>query len=120
MRSLPIAFRSAIGVFVPVFSRPVWQHVQVLLPGAVLAPGKRGPHRVGVGGSLMMRAGLSSGHTASQAPHGHALSLPHGYTVPGLLLLGEHCGIVFAAMRVHKTAKTASSPLPVWPPPYTL
>jgi len=41
MRSLPIAFRSAIGVFAPVFSRPVWQHVKVLMTGAVLAPGKR-------------------------------------------------------------------------------
>src|SRR5262245_38961629 len=41
MLSLPIAFRSAIGVFAPVFSRPVWQHVKVLLSGAVLAPGKR-------------------------------------------------------------------------------
>src|ERR1051325_7681770 len=41
MPALPIAFSSVIGVFVPVFSRPVWQHVQVLLTGAVLAPGKR-------------------------------------------------------------------------------
>src|SRR5256714_5772891 len=41
MLSLPIAFTSAIGVFAPVFSRPVWQHVTVLLTGAVLAPGKR-------------------------------------------------------------------------------
>src|SRR5687767_4022676 len=41
MLSLPIAFRSVIGVFVPAFSRPVWQHVKVLLTGAVLAPGKR-------------------------------------------------------------------------------
>ena len=41
MLSLPIAFRSAIGVFAPVFSRPVWQHVKVLMTGAVLAPGKR-------------------------------------------------------------------------------
>ena len=39
--SLPIAFRSVIGVFVPVFSRPVWPHVKVLRTGAVLAPGKR-------------------------------------------------------------------------------
>src|SRR4030095_2268745 len=38
---LPIAFTSAIGVFAPVFSRPVWQHVKVLLTGAVLAPGPR-------------------------------------------------------------------------------
>jgi hypothetical protein len=41
MLSLPIAFISAIEVFAPVFSRPVWQHVQVLMAGAVLAPGKR-------------------------------------------------------------------------------
>ena len=41
MLSLPIALSSAIGVFAPVFSRPVWQHVKVLLTGAVLAPGKR-------------------------------------------------------------------------------
>ena len=41
MLSLPIAFSSAIGVFAPVFSRPVWPHGQVLLTGAVLAPGQR-------------------------------------------------------------------------------
>src|SRR4029450_11393435 len=41
MLSLPIAFSSAIGVFAPVFSRPVWPPVKVLLTGAVLAPGQR-------------------------------------------------------------------------------
>ena len=41
MLSLPIVFTSAIGVFAPVFSRPVWQHVKVLMTGAVLAPGQR-------------------------------------------------------------------------------
>jgi hypothetical protein len=41
MLSLPIAFSTSIGVFAPVFSRPIWQHVKVLLTGAVLAPGKR-------------------------------------------------------------------------------
>ena len=40
MLSLPIAFRSAIGGFAPVFSRPVWQRVKVLMTGAILAPGK--------------------------------------------------------------------------------
>jgi hypothetical protein len=39
--SLPIAFSSVIGIFAPVFSRPVWQHVKVLLTGAVLVPGQR-------------------------------------------------------------------------------
>lgn len=41
MLALPIAFSSVIGIFAPVFSRPVWQHVKVLLAGAILAPGKR-------------------------------------------------------------------------------
>src|SRR5262245_39990977 len=41
MLSLPIAFSSAIGVFAPVFLRPVGQHVKVLITGAVLAPGTR-------------------------------------------------------------------------------
>lgn len=41
MLSLPIAFSSVIGILAPVFSRPVWPHVNVLLTGAVLAPGKR-------------------------------------------------------------------------------
>jgi DDE superfamily endonuclease len=41
MLSLPIAFSSVIGVFAPVFSRPGWQPVKVLLTGAVLAPGSR-------------------------------------------------------------------------------
>ena len=38
MLSLPIAFSSAIGVFAPVCSRPVWQHVKVLMTGAVWSP----------------------------------------------------------------------------------
>ena len=34
-------YLTLISVFVPVFSKRVWQHVQVLLVGAILAPGKR-------------------------------------------------------------------------------
>lgn len=41
MLSLPSALSSAIGVFAPVFSRPVWLHVKVLMIGAVLAPGQQ-------------------------------------------------------------------------------
>jgi hypothetical protein len=41
MLSLPDTFLSVISIFVPVFSRPVWQHAKVLLTGAVLAPGTR-------------------------------------------------------------------------------
>jgi hypothetical protein len=41
MLSLPTPFVSVIAVFAPVFSKPVWQHVKVLLTGAILTPGKR-------------------------------------------------------------------------------
>jgi hypothetical protein len=41
MLSLPIELMSVIVTFMPLFSKPVWQHVQVLLAGAILAPGKR-------------------------------------------------------------------------------
>ena len=41
MLTLPTEFLRVIAVFAPVFSKPVWQHVKVLLTGAVLAPGRR-------------------------------------------------------------------------------
>jgi hypothetical protein len=41
MLSLPITCSRVMGVFAPVFSRPVWPPVNVLLTGAVLAPGTR-------------------------------------------------------------------------------
>ena len=41
MLTLPSELTSLIVAFAPVFSKPVWQHVQVLLVGAILAPGKR-------------------------------------------------------------------------------
>ena len=41
MLSLPIVFSSAMGVLAPVFSRPVWPPVKVLMTGAGLAPGQR-------------------------------------------------------------------------------
>jgi hypothetical protein len=41
MLSLPTTYISVMAVFAPVFSKPVWQHVNVLLTGAILAPGRR-------------------------------------------------------------------------------
>jgi hypothetical protein len=41
MLSLPTTFISVIAVFAPVFTKPVWQHVKVLITGAILAPGRR-------------------------------------------------------------------------------
>ncbi|MCA1603498.1 MAG: transposase [Acidobacteria bacterium] len=41
MLTLPFALTSLIVGFAPLFSKPVWEHVQVLLVGAILAPGKR-------------------------------------------------------------------------------
>src|ERR687885_1188510 len=41
MRTLPTAMIRVLTPFAPLFSRRVWQHAQVLLVGAILAPGKR-------------------------------------------------------------------------------
>src|SRR5215510_13608001 len=38
---MPCEFVALIVAFAPLFSKPVFQHVQVLLMGAILAPGKR-------------------------------------------------------------------------------
>jgi hypothetical protein len=38
---MPCEFVALIVAFAPLFSKPVFQHVQVLLVGAILAPGKR-------------------------------------------------------------------------------
>ena len=41
MRTLSTEYLTLILAFAPVFTKRVWQHVQVLLTGAILAPGKR-------------------------------------------------------------------------------
>jgi hypothetical protein len=41
MLTLPVNLRPLIGYFAPQFSKRVWNHVQVLLVGALLTPGRR-------------------------------------------------------------------------------
>ena len=41
MRTLPLKMVQALAPFAPLFSERVWQHAQVLLIGAILAPGRR-------------------------------------------------------------------------------
>jgi hypothetical protein len=41
VRTLPTAMIRVLTPFAPLFSKRVWQHAQVLLMGAILAPGKR-------------------------------------------------------------------------------
>ena len=41
MRTLPKEMIRVSAPFAPLFSERVWQHVQLLLAGAILAPGKR-------------------------------------------------------------------------------
>src|SRR5260221_13838420 len=41
LRLLPADMVALLAPFAPLFSRPVWRHVQVLLVGAILAPGRR-------------------------------------------------------------------------------
>src|SRR3954451_22542797 len=41
MHTLPNAMIQLLAPFAPLFSKRVWSHVQVLLMGTILAPGKR-------------------------------------------------------------------------------
>jgi hypothetical protein len=41
VRTLPATMIRALAPFAPLFSKSVWQHVQVLVAGAILAPGRR-------------------------------------------------------------------------------
>src|SRR2546430_14387558 len=41
MLTVPVALTRLIVKFAPVFSKRVWEHAQVLVVGALLAPGKR-------------------------------------------------------------------------------
>lgn len=41
MHSLPTALEGVLMPFAPVFSRPIWRRVRVLLAGAILSPGRR-------------------------------------------------------------------------------
>jgi hypothetical protein len=41
MLLVPREFASSLTTFAPLFTTRAWQHVQVLLVGAILAPGKR-------------------------------------------------------------------------------
>lgn len=41
MLLVPKEFARFSTIFAPLFTKRVWQHVQVLLVGAILAPGKR-------------------------------------------------------------------------------
>src|SRR5918997_4864180 len=41
MQTLPAKMLHLLNPFMPLFSRRLWPHVQVLLAGAILAPGKR-------------------------------------------------------------------------------
>lgn len=40
MLTLPSEYLTLIQVFAPLFSKRVWYHIQVLVIGAILAPGK--------------------------------------------------------------------------------
>jgi hypothetical protein len=41
MRTLPTMMIRVLATFAPLFSKRLWRHVQILLAGAILAPGKR-------------------------------------------------------------------------------
>jgi hypothetical protein len=61
MPPLPEAIITVVGVFAPMFSRPVWIHAQVLLVGAILCQGpKNGRSGVACAGSRLSKYGTES------------------------------------------------------------
>lgn len=91
MPPLPEAIITVLGAFVPLFSRPVWCHAQMLLVGAILC---RGPHTVtavlrvmGLGGErrfekyhrVLSRAGWSGLQGAKVLLGLLVLLVPHGW-----------------------------------------
>ena len=50
MLQLPAEWSPLMGEFVPLFSKPVWEHATILLVGAIVAPGTR---TVTAGGRVM-------------------------------------------------------------------
>ncbi len=57
MLMLPDVALMVLGSFAPMFTRPVWNHVQVLVTGAILC---RGPHTVA---GVLRTLGLADGGT---------------------------------------------------------
>ncbi len=41
MLTLPAEYVTLIQAFAPIFSKRIWQHIQILVIGAILAPGNR-------------------------------------------------------------------------------
>ena len=54
---MPKEFAELIATFAPLFTKRVWHHVQVLLVGALLAPGKRTVLVMGLDDTLERRRG---------------------------------------------------------------
>ena len=61
---LPDMALMVLGSFAPMFTRPVWEHVQVLVTGAILC---RGPHTVA---GLLRTLGLADREGVLQIPPG--------------------------------------------------
>jgi DDE superfamily endonuclease len=66
MLLLPANIVALLAPFAPLFSRPVWRHVQVLVVGALLTPGRR------MGSSALRAVGLN--HLSSFRSYHRVLS----------------------------------------------
>jgi hypothetical protein len=70
VRTLPTTMIQALVPFAPLFSKRVWEHAQLLLAGAILAPGRR------TVGSALRAVGLDRERSAFyrdpvRSSHGH-------------------------------------------------
>ena len=64
---VPPALTAWLAVFRPCFTTPVWNHILVLLAGAVLAPGKRTVTQALRGHRQLVVDGIAEGATAGVA-----------------------------------------------------
>ena len=71
MLNLPVEFTTMMLVFAPLFSKQVWQHVQVLVVGAILSQGLRTVT------AILRVVGLSQEENASILPP-RCLIVPYG------------------------------------------
>lgn len=70
MLTLPSEYVTLIQAFAPIFSKRIWQHLQVLVIGAILAPGKRTVTAVLRIMGLSQEKHFQNYHRVSNAPSG--------------------------------------------------
>src|SRR5215813_1032716 len=89
MLTVPVALTRLIVKFAPLFSKRVWEHAQVLVVGALLAPGKRTVTAVLRVMGLSQERQFQKYHRVLNRAQWSSLAIAR-------VLLGRHCQLVDA------------------------